>query len=297
MRKLTRIFLAFIIALGFCASYASAIVPQSELFYVNDAANILSAETEDYIFAQSRALDEATTAQIVVVTVPNLEGRDLEGYATELFRSYGIGDAKKNNGLLILLALEERQVRVEVGYGLEGALPDAKTGRLQDEYMIPYFKDDNFDEGMLNGYKAFFAEVAKEYNFDSNVAPTHVADNTKSEVDFSFISFILCILASSFGALFSKGSFKHKLMLFFVMELFVIPVAIHGISVGAKSWHELPMMLTIFNLVSAFLGVSLITGGGAGISGGHGHSGHSGGGGGFSGGGGRSGGGGSSRSF
>ncbi len=297
MKKLYCAILSLLVAFGFCAINVVAIVSPSERFYINDREGILSADTEDYIFSQSRALDEATTAQIVVVTVPNLEGRDLEGYATELFRSYGIGDAKKNNGLLILLALEERQVRVEVGYGLEGALPDAKTGRLQDEYMIPYFKDDNFDEGMLNGYKAFFAEVAKEYNFDSNVEPTRVSNNIKSEVDFSFISFILCILASSFGALFSGGSFKRKLMLFFVMELFVIPVAIHGISVGAKSWHELPMMLTIFNLVSAFLGVSLITGGGAGISGGHGHSGHSGGGGGFSGGGGRSGGGGSSRSF
>lgn len=297
MKKLYCAILSFLVAFGFCAINVVAIVSPSERFYVNDRAGILSADTEDYIFSQSRALDEATTAQIVVVTVPNLEGRDLEGYATELFRSYGIGDTKKNNGLLILLALEERQVRVEVGYGLEGALPDAKTGRLQDEYMIPYFKDDNFDEGMLNGYKAFFAEVAKEYNFDSNVTPTRVSNNIKNEVDFSFISFILCILASSFGALFSEGSFKHKLILFFVMELFVIPIAIHGISVGAKSWHELPMMLTIFNLVSAFLGVSLITGGGAGIGGGHGHSGHSGGGGGFSGGGGRSGGGGSSRSF
>ena len=85
-------------------------------------------------------------------------------YSTNLFRQFGIGDKEKNNGLLILIALEERKSRIEVGYGLEGVLPDGKTGRIQDEYMIPYFKDNNFDEGILNGYKALFKEVANEYN-------------------------------------------------------------------------------------------------------------------------------------
>ena len=81
-----------------------------------------------------KTLEKQTGAQIVVVTVQNLEGQSLEEYATELFRNYGIGDKEKNNGVLLLCAYEERQFRIEVGYGLEGTLTDGKTGRIQDEY-------------------------------------------------------------------------------------------------------------------------------------------------------------------
>ena len=135
-------------------------------FYVNDYANILDSDTRQYIQEHSVSLANKTGAQIVVVTVPNLDGASLEEYATKLFRKFGIGDSEKNNGLLLLLALEERKMRVEVGYGLEEILPDGKTGRFQDEYMIPYFKNDEFTTGMLNGYKAFFKEVAEYYNYD-----------------------------------------------------------------------------------------------------------------------------------
>lgn len=146
-----------------------AMVNPTDRFYINDYAGILSNDTKDYIFEHSKNLDTKTTSQIVVVTVPSLEGEVLEEYATSLFRKFGIGDSKENNGLLILLALEERQVRVEVGYGLEGILNDAKTGRMLDEYMIPLFKKDNFDEGMLNGYKAFYKELVNYYGITEEV--------------------------------------------------------------------------------------------------------------------------------
>ena len=159
-------------ALSFAICFA---MPQmTERFYVNDAANILSAETEDFIFENSKNLDTATGAQIVVVTVPDLEGRDLESYATELFRTYGIGDKEKNNGLLLLLTLKERQSRVEVGYGLEGALPDGKTGRIQDRYMIPYFRENMWDEGIASGYKAFFADSTSIPSLALSKIPFHL---------------------------------------------------------------------------------------------------------------------------
>ena len=157
----------------------NALVEPTEKFYVNDYANILSDEVENYIFDNSVKLYNETSAQIVVVTVKNLEGKDIESYATELFRHFGIGDKEKNNGLLLLLALDERKSRVEVGYGLEGILPDGKTGRIQDEYMIPYYKDNNFSEGMLNGYKAFFEVVASEEGYTGDITKANkVADET-----------------------------------------------------------------------------------------------------------------------
>ena len=108
-----------------------AIVQPSYEFFVNDQANILSSSTEEYIISKSAELERADGTQIVVVTVKNLEGISIEQYANELFETYGIGDKDRNNGLLLLLALEEREFRVEVGYGLEGILPDGKTGRFQ----------------------------------------------------------------------------------------------------------------------------------------------------------------------
>ena len=152
-----------LLSIVFLPSVKAIVKPTSD-FYINDYANILSYETEEYILNRSVALNNADGTQIVVVTVPNLEGMTLESYATKLFREFGIGNKDKNNGLLLLLALEEREFRVEVGYGLEGILPDGKTGRFQDQYIIPYLKDNNWDEGIKNGYDAFFKEIVTQNN-------------------------------------------------------------------------------------------------------------------------------------
>ena len=293
MKSLCHILLIAFASVCILAPNVLAIVPQSERFYVNDVADVLSSETEDYIYENSLKLDEATGAQIVVVAIKSLEGRSIEEYSTELFRSYGIGDKEKNNGLLFLFSLEDRQSRIEVGYGLEGALPDGKTGRIQDEYIIPYFRNNNFDEGVRNGYQALFQVVAEEYDYDSDVAPTRVAKKNNS-VSLCLIGVILCAITSSIGSLFSNGSLKHKTTLFIILELFTIPLIIDGLTNYVQGWYELPLMFSFINFVAAFFGFSLIAGGGSG--GGHSHSGRSGGGG-HSGGGGRSGGGGSSRSF
>lgn len=192
MKKIL-IFLLFLSV--FLPREVSALVKPTREFYVNDYANILSEETENYIIKYSNYLAEKTTSQIVVVTVPNLEGKDLESYATELFRKFGIGDAEENNGLLILLSLEERKVRIEVGYGLEGILPDGKTGRFQDQYMIPYFREDQFDEGMLNGYKAFYQEVASSYHLEE-LGDAPVKEESESPFGFFFVILFFIIMIS-----------------------------------------------------------------------------------------------------
>ena len=94
----------------FVISYnVSAVVEPTREFYVNDYANLLSNETQKYIISVNRNLNSQTKAQVVVVTIPTLEGDSLEEYSTELFRSFGIGDKKLNNGVLILIALQERE--------------------------------------------------------------------------------------------------------------------------------------------------------------------------------------------
>lgn len=175
-----------------------AMVTPTNDFYVNDYANLLNEETKEYIISTNKSLCSQTGAQIVVVTVPSLDGDSLEDYATTLFRNFGIGDKNKNNGVLLLLALEERKFRVEVGYGLEGVLPDGKTGRIQDEYIIPYLKQNNWNDGIKNGYNAILEVVAKEYNVEVGAeAPTGISGSTYNDDEGVIIS-ILAMSAISY---------------------------------------------------------------------------------------------------
>lgn len=171
MYHLKRInYLILILLSLFITGKVNALVNLTDKFYINDYANILSSETEDYIYEKSVNLEKIDGTQIVVVTVKNLEGKSIEDYSLELARKYEIGSKEKNNGLLLLLALEEREFRVEVGTGLEGILPDGKTGRFQDKYIIPYLKENSFDEGIKNGYNAFYNEVVEMNHLDLEIA-------------------------------------------------------------------------------------------------------------------------------
>lgn len=165
-KKMASIIIMMILFLNILGIKSFALVEPTYDFYVNDYADLLSSDVEQYIISTNKTLNSQTGAQIVVVTVQNLEGQSLEEYSTELFRKFGIGDKTKNNGVLMLLALEERQMRIEVGYGLEGVLTDGKTGRIQDEYIIPYLKENNWNEGIRNGYSKILEEVANEYQVD-----------------------------------------------------------------------------------------------------------------------------------
>lgn len=168
--KKTNLFITFILLIGLQFSlpaYGEAIIPEpANEFFVNDFAGVLDTTDEQYIQLAAVQLQEATTAQVVVVTIQNLQGEPLEDYAYQLFKQWGIGTAEQNNGVLILVAIDDRQSRIEVGYGLEGALPDGKTGRIQDEYMIPYFKENDYGSGIRNGFLAIVQEVYNEYGIE-----------------------------------------------------------------------------------------------------------------------------------
>ena len=170
---------------------SSAVVEPTPQFYVNDYANLLNLDTKEYIISINEDLYRKTGSQIVVVTIPNLEGDSLEEYSTKLFRKFGIGDKRKNNGVLLLLTLEERQFRIEVGYGLEGVLTDGKTGRIQDEYIIPYLKNNNWDDGIKNGFNAILDIVSNEYGVTINGAISPSNNNNMSETDQRIVNTIL----------------------------------------------------------------------------------------------------------
>jgi len=134
--------------------------------YTQDFAGLLSKEQKAEINQMAARLDDATGAQIAVLTVKSLNGTDIQSFANQAFREYELGDAEKNNGVLLVIDIESRELWVEVGYGLEGALPDGKVGRILDEYTVPYAKKDQFDLAILNTMKVFYQEIATEYGWE-----------------------------------------------------------------------------------------------------------------------------------
>ncbi len=115
---------------------------------VTDQAGVLSAEQLQALEAKLVAIDDSSSNQIAVVILSSLEGQPKEEYATKLFREWGIGNKKTNNGVLLLVAIQDRQIRIEVGYGLEGAIPDVTALSIIDNDIKPAFKVGNYYEGL-----------------------------------------------------------------------------------------------------------------------------------------------------
>ena len=139
-------------------------------FYVQDYAGVLDSETKSRINALGRKLKSASKAHILVVTINSLEGGVPADFAREIIRQWGVGDKKLNNGVLLLVVTGENKYRIEVGYGLEGALPDAKAGEILDEKLLPYVKKGDYNQGVWQTYKELTFIAAKEYNVDLNEA-------------------------------------------------------------------------------------------------------------------------------
>lgn len=134
--------------------------------YVNDYAGILSNENEYALTALAGDLEKKTTAQLAILTLDTVRPLDIETYAVTLFEKWGIGQRGKDNGVLLLVAIRDRQMRIEVGYGLEGAIPDALAKIINSEYILPSFKAGDFDGGVAKGAVAIAKLIAKEYNIE-----------------------------------------------------------------------------------------------------------------------------------
>lgn len=177
-----------------CATAAPQIPPRPTAaagIYVQDYAQVLSTEDKRRLLSIGQELDDKTTAQLAVVTVKTLDGQPIEDYALSILREWGIGSKEKNNGALIVVAVQDRRSRIEVGYGLEGLLTDGLTGRIQDQAMIPYFRKGNYAAGIVNGYAVTASLIAKDagvqltsINSEQIAVPAKTTNNTDQEYPF-----------------------------------------------------------------------------------------------------------------
>lgn len=256
--------------------------------YVNDYAGMLSPETEKSLNQALQSFDGTDSTQIAVLTINSLTGDSLEEFSIRVADSWKIGHKGRDNGALLLIAKEDRKIRIEVGRGLEGVMTDLASGRIIDNIISPHFKEGNFDQGITAGVDAMIKVTRGEYT-----AETLARRSRKGGQDppllFKLIFFLLIItaflgraskpLGIGVGALLLPLAFFFGLTsaLPFFMLLLLIPLG------GFAGWL-LPLMvgnMLVHHRTGGYYGGGF--GGGGGFRGGGGFGGF--GGGGFGGGG------------
>ncbi len=163
MNFLRKTLLFFIFSVLFTVNTADAVVPEvpeRPYAYVMDLANIITPDVERTLNLYLGELERKTTAQIVILTILSLEGESIEDFSIRLAEKWKIGQKDKDNGVIITVSLRDRKYRFEIGYGLEGILPDGFVGTLGRRYFVPYFRQGKFSEGILRATVAIAERIA-----------------------------------------------------------------------------------------------------------------------------------------
>ncbi|MEK1887456.1 MAG: YgcG family protein [Phyllobacterium sp.] len=244
---------------------------------VVDGANIIDAATRAAITEKLAAYEAKSSDQVVVVTVPSLDGEEIEPYANRLYRSWAIGQKQENNGVLLVVAPNDRKVRIEVGYGLEGTLTDLLSKLIIENAIIPGFRSGDYSGGISRGVDDILTVLSGDTAELEARAKRNIKEPT-SDVDWFMVIFI------TIWVLIFLGGFATAVL---------APVFGRKIGPGQYEW----LGMRIDNRPRRRSGGGWSGGGGGWTSGGGGWSSGGGGGGGFSGGGGSSGGGGASGSW
>lgn len=183
-------------ALAGWALLCAAIPARAELTFpplsgrVVDAAHLLDRQTLAALDRKLAAQEAKATDQFVIATIPSLQGTSIEDYANRLFRHWQLGQAKKNNGVLLLVAPNEREVRIEVGYGLEGILTDAVAGTIIRTAIVPSFKAGDMAAGVVKGADA----IIEILNLDPEEAKQRARDLEQGDDSDDWIQFVIFVV-------------------------------------------------------------------------------------------------------
>ncbi|MFC1801585.1 TPM domain-containing protein [Nanoarchaeota archaeon] len=196
----------WVLMLLLLVSLVSAVDYPEPLGYVSDYAEVISPEYESQIESLLTQLEKNTTVEVAVLTVDDFGDSEINNYAVGLFREWGIGKEDINNGLLILVkpktAEEDGEWRIEVGYGLEGLITDAMAGRIGRDTMLPYFKENNYGQGIyaavvdVKGLVEGEGEVISKYSGDDFEA--------KNDFDYFYVAFFIALIVGGIVATTTK---------------------------------------------------------------------------------------------
>ncbi|MBN2062740.1 MAG: TPM domain-containing protein [Deltaproteobacteria bacterium] len=188
--------IAFIVLFNLAPSYCLDVPVLKG--HVNDYADILSHSSEQQIEVFLSGLEQSDSTQIVVLTIPSLEGEDLEEFSIRVVDEWKIGQKGLDNGAMLLIAKNDRKLRIEVGYGLEGSLTDLMSGQIIRNIITPQFKSGNFEKGVIDGVHAMAQVVRGEFNADD--AKPLTPRTSSRRTDFSFL-IVLVFLINMVGRL------------------------------------------------------------------------------------------------
>jgi len=212
---------------------------------VNDTAAMFSPAARSEVETLLAAHEKETTNQVVVVTVPSLEGEDLEGYSIRLAEAWKIGRKGKDNGVILLFSKNDRKVRIEVGYGLEGRLTDLACGRIIRHTIVPHFKAGRFDEGLRSGVTAVLKTVKGEFTAAPPPAP---AGDPLRELKY-IVKKTLAYIGAGLMILLGGSVALLLLVVFFNIAFF---------QKGSDGWLSFAILGPIFFLLLFFPAVSLL---------------------------------------
>jgi uncharacterized protein len=179
-----------IVSLLFVMTVVAHAEPVSQLHatgYVNDFAHVLDQNTVAEMEGVCQQVDQKAHAQIAVVTINTLDGADVESYAVDLFKSWGIGNKSTNRGVLILYAIKDHRARIEVGYGLEPILPDGKVGSFQRE-AIPLMREGNYSGALLLVTNRVAGVIAQDAGIQIPTVPAPTAIRAPAHANDQHIS-------------------------------------------------------------------------------------------------------------
>lgn len=304
--SLSWIFLSFFLTLSYGAS-AQKPIPELWGLRVHDEAKVLSHETSDSLENRLRMYEDSTSNQIAILIISSLDGEPLEEYSLRVAEKWQLGKKEKDNGVLLLISVNDHKMRIETGYGLEGVLTDALCSRIIRNEIAPHFRQDDYDGGVTAGIDAIIKGIGGEYTADET------SDDSMAELGWKekllIGAFVFGILGLfTFIGLISPGCGGWFLYAFLIPFYATFPSILMGVKGGMSLLGVYVVAFPILKLMlrktawGERMSKKMGTGrGGGGWSSGSGwSSGWSsggGGGGGFSGGGGSFGGGGSSGSW
>ncbi len=193
---------------------------------VNDYANILSADTERYLEQQLKVHEDSTSNQIAILTIPSLEGEHLESYSMQVVETWKLGQEGKDNGVLLLVAINDRKIRIEVGYGLEWNLTDAKANRIIRNTIAPYFRQGNYNAGITNGALAMIETIEGSYVNDGESLAAGDGELIGATI-FAFI-FLFIMGVPLYEALLTPGPGSWITFIFMTPFFMVVPSVMLG---------------------------------------------------------------------
>jgi uncharacterized protein len=163
MHLYIRRFLVAIILLINVAAFGQRAVPAHGGVWVHDEANVLSRGTVAQLEQILKAERDSTSNQIAILIVPSLEGEDIDGFGIRVAEAWKAGDQKKDNGVIFIVSIQDRKMRIETGLGLEGVLTDALSSRINRNEVAPQFRQGNYDAGVLAGTIAIIQAIKGTY--------------------------------------------------------------------------------------------------------------------------------------